>query len=150
MKISVTLNGLDMVWNIEPHEFLLDVLRRYGCLSVKRGCDTSSCGVCTVLLDGKPVLSCGTFAAKVDGHSITTAEGMQREIAELADFMTGEGADQCGYCNPGFALTVLALRREIPNPTKTEIEDYLAGNLCRCSGYASQLRVLQKFLGVKS
>lgn len=149
MKIAVTLNGLDMIWNIEPHEFLLDVLRRYGCLSVKRGCDTGSCGVCTVLLDGKPILSCGTFAAKADGHSITTAEGMQREIAELADFMTAEGADQCGYCNPGFALTVLALRQEIPHPTKTEIEAYLAGNLCRCSGYAGQFRALRKYLGVK-
>ena len=132
MKIAVILNGLAMSLEIEPHEFLLDVLRRNGCLSVKRGCDTSSCGVCTVLLDGSPVLSCSLFAAKTDGHSITTVEGMQREVAEFAEFLTDEGADQCGYCNPGFALTVLAMKRELRQPTEEEIGRYLAGNLCRC------------------
>ena len=146
MKIAVILNGLAMSLEIEPHEFLLDVLRRNGCLSVKRGCDTSSCGVCTVLLDGSPVLSCSLFAAKTDGHSITTVEGMQREVAEFAEFLTDEGADQCGYCNPGFALTVLAMKRELRQPTEEEIGRYLAGNLCRCSGYLGQLRAIVKYL----
>lgn len=150
MKISVLLNGLNTIMDIEPHEMLLDVLRRYGCLSVKRGCDTSSCGVCTVLLDGSPVLSCSLFAAKADGHRITTAEGMQTEIAEFADFLNREGADQCGYCNPGFALTIQAMKRELSDPTEAQIKQYLAGNLCRCTGYVGQLRAIKKFLGVES
>lgn len=150
MKISVTLNGLAMVWEIEPYEYLLDVLRRYGCLSVKRGCDTSSCGVCTVLLDGLPVLSCSLLAAKANGHTVTTVEGMQAEIADFADFLVREGADQCGYCNPGFALTVLSLKRESPQATEEEITHYLAGNLCRCTGYVGQLRAVKKYLEVQS
>ena len=152
MKIAVNLNGWDTTWEIEPREFLLDVLRRNGCLSVKRGCDTSSCGVCTVLLDGAPVLSCSLFAAKAEGHSITTVEGLQKEVAEFAEYMNNEGSDQCGYCNPGFALTVIALKREAEArrslPTEEEIKTYLAGNICRCTGYVGQLRAIKKFLGV--
>jgi aerobic carbon-monoxide dehydrogenase small subunit len=150
MKITLNLNEQDTLLEIEPDEFLLDVLRRYGYPSVKRGCDTGSCGVCTVLMDGSPILSCSLFAAKADGHRITTVEGLQHEVAELADFLTGEGADQCGYCNPGFALTMLALKKELENPTEEEIKHYLAGNLCRCSGYVGQLRAIKKYLGVKS
>jgi carbon-monoxide dehydrogenase small subunit len=150
MRINVKLNGLDTKMEIEPHEFLLDVLRRYGCPSVKRGCDTSSCGVCTVLLDGAPVLSCSLFAAKANGRSVTTVEGAREEVAKFADFLTGEGADQCGYCNPGFALTVLALKREFGHPTKEQIQHYLAGNLCRCTGYVGQLRAVEKYLGVNA
>ncbi len=148
MKIAVTLNGLATFLEIEPHEFLLEVLRRYGCLSVKRGCDTGSCGVCTVLLDGAPIMSCSFFAAKAEGHSITTVEGVPQEVTELANFMGEEGADQCGYCNPGFALTILALKKELPHPNEEQIKDYLAGNLCRCTGYPSQLRAVKKYLGV--
>jgi aerobic carbon-monoxide dehydrogenase small subunit len=150
MKITLNLNEQDTFLEIEPDEFLLDVLRRYGYLSVKRGCDTSSCGVCTVLMDGSPVLSCSLFAAKAEGHGITTVEGLPKEVEELADFLTGEGADQCGYCNPGFALTVLAMKKELSDPTEDEIQHYLEGNLCRCSGYVGQLRAIKKYLGVKS
>ncbi len=150
MKITLRLNGLERQVEIEPYEYLLDLLRRLGCLSVKRGCDTSSCGVCTVLFDGKPVLSCTLFAAKADGHCVTTAEGLQREVGEFADFLVAAGADQCGYCNPGLALTVLALKAEEPHPTEAAIRQYLAGNLCRCTGYAGQLRAIQKYLGVQS
>lgn len=149
MKININLNGLNTMMEIEPHEMLLDVLRRYGCLSVKRGCDTSSCGVCTVLMDGSPVLSCSMFAAKADGHCVTTVEGMPTEIEEFADFFNHEGADQCGYCNPGLALTVLAMKKELHNPTEAEIKQYLTGNLCRCTGYVGQLRAIKKYLGVK-
>jgi carbon-monoxide dehydrogenase small subunit len=155
MKIAVTLNGLDTHFEIEPHEFLLDVLRRNGCPSVKRGCDTSSCGACTVLMDDLPILSCSLFAAKADGHNITTVEGLQSEVAEFADFLTGEGADQCGYCNPGFALMVLALKKyiqadKIGSLSEDEIKNYLVGNLCRCSGYVGQLRAVKKFLEVRA
>lgn len=146
MKIDVTLNGLAVSLEVEPHDFLLDVLRRHGCLSVKRGCDTSSCGVCTVLLDGSPILSCSLFAAKAHGHRIDTVEGMQQEVARFAEFLTAEGADQCGYCNPGLALTVLAMSKELKRPTEEEIQHYLTGNLCRCSGYMGQLRAIKKYL----
>ena len=150
MKINVTLNGLATVLEIEPHEMLLDVLRRHGCLSVKRGCDTSSCGVCTVLMDGAPVLSCSLFAAKVEGCQILTVEGMRQEVEEFAEFMTAQGADQCGYCNPGLALTVLAMKKALAHPDEETIKDYLTGNLCRCSGYVGQLRAIKQFLGVNS
>ena len=150
MKIAVKLNNLDTFFEIEPGEFLLDVLRRNGYLSVKRGCDTSSCGVCTVLMDGSPILSCSMFAAKADGHGITTVEGLQQEVSELADFLTREGTDQCGYCNPGLALTILAMKNELESPTEDKIQHYLEGNLCRCSGYVGQLRAIKKYLGVKS
>lgn len=150
MKIAVNLNGLDMTLEFEPQEMLLDVLRRYGCPSVKRGCDTSSCGVCTVLVNGSPVLSCSMFAAKAEGCRIATVEGMLKEVEEFAEYMTEQGADQCGYCNPGFALTVLAMKKELKNPTEAKIKQYLAGNICRCTGYVGQLRALKQFLGVKS
>lgn len=148
MKIMVNLNGLDTIWEIEPGEFLLDVLRRNGCLSVRRGCDTGSCGTCTVLMDDAPVLACSLFAAKAEGHRITTVEGLPDEVAEFAGYITGEGADQCGYCNPGYALAVLALKRELPHATEDQIKNYLAGNLCRCTGYVGQLRAIKKYLGV--
>lgn len=149
MKLNMFLNGSDITLNIRPDAYLLDVLRQCGCLSVKRGCDTGSCGCCTVLMDGRPILSCALLAAKAEGHSITTAEGLQKEINELADHMSAEGSEQCGYCSPGLALTVLAMKKELGNPTDEDIKNYLAGNLCRCSGYAGQHRAIKKYLGVK-
>lgn len=149
MKITLNLNGFHRAFEIEPDAYLLDVLRQAGCLSIKRGCDTGSCGACTVLMDGKPVLSCSMFAARADGHSITTAEGLQKKIKELADYLTEEGSEQCGYCSPGLAITILAMKEELSKPTEDEIKHYLAGNLCRCSGYVGQLRAIKKYLGVK-
>jgi len=149
MIIKMTLNGQAVSLLCEAGDYLLDVLRQHGCLSVKRGCNTGSCSTCTVLLDGRPVLSCAMLAAKADGHAITTAEGMQAELAELAEFLAGEGTEQCGYCSPGLAMTVLAMKRELHDPDDAAIRHYLAGNLCRCSGYAGQLRAIRKYLGVK-
>lgn len=148
MNIQLSLNGETVTLLIDPGEFLLDVLRRNGCPSVRRGCDTGSCGTCTVLLDGTPVLSCSLLAAKTAGRRIQTAEGMQAELAELAEFLTAEGAEQCGYCSPGLALTILALKKEQPDADEAAIKHYLSGNLCRCSGYVGQLRAVKRFLGV--
>lgn len=149
MKIALSLNGLDTTLEIQPHEYLLDVLRRNGCLGVKRGCDTGSCGVCTVLMDGAPILSCTLLAAKADGRAITTIEGVQKELKTLASTMSAEGAEQCGYCSPGLAMMILWLKREHPNADEAEIRHLLTGNLCRCSGYAGQLRAIKQYLGVK-
>jgi carbon-monoxide dehydrogenase small subunit len=150
MKITITLNGLKKELHIRPDDYLLDVLRENGCPSVRRGCDTGSCGVCTVLMDGIPVLSCAMLTAKADGHEITTAEGMQEEIRRFAEFLAAEGAEQCGYCSPGLALTVLAMKQELENPDEAQIRRYLTGNLCRCSGYEGQLRAIRRFMEVRS
>lgn len=150
MKIVMDLNGLSRSFEIEPDAYLIDVLRSGGCLSIRRGCDTGSCGSCTVLMDGRPVLSCAMLAAKADGHSITTAEGLSEEINALAEYMTAEGAEQCGYCSPGLALTILAMKKELRDPAEEDIKSYLAGNLCRCSGYVGQLRAIKKYMGVEA
>lgn len=124
-------------------------MRSLGCKSVKRGCETANCGLCTVFLDEKPVLSCSVLAARVDGRSVTTLEGLQEEAAEFGAFIADQGAEQCGFCNPGFIMNALALFREKPDPNEEEIKAYLAGNLCRCSGYEGQLRGIQNFLAWK-
>ncbi len=149
MKININLNGKDRTFEIESGEMLLDVLKRNGITSVKHGCDTGSCGACTVLLDGKPILSCAFLAVNADGHTITTTEGMQKQVMEFAEFLTAEGAEQCGFCGPALALTVIAMKDELNNPDDEEIKTYLAGNLCRCSGYSGQLRAVKKYLEVK-
>jgi carbon-monoxide dehydrogenase small subunit len=146
MNIQVSINGQERTLAIQPGDLLVDVLRDSGYTEVKKGCDTGSCGVCTVLLDDQPVLSCSFLAFKADGRRITTIRGREKEAAELADFLTAEGADQCGFCAPGFALTVLAMKKELHSPSEEEIKHYLAGNLCRCSGYESQLRGIKKYL----
>ena len=149
MKITLILNGKKTEAEIKAYTLLLDLVREKGCYSVKRGCETSNCGLCTVWLDKKPVLSCSVLAARADGHEITTLEGLQKESEEFAGFLAREGADQCGFCSPGLIMNVLAMERELVNPTTDEVREYLAGNLCRCTGYASQLRALEKYLNRK-
>ena len=146
MEIKLKLNGRNIMASVEADTVLLDFLREKGCLSVKRGCDTSNCGLCTVLMDGKPILSCSTLAARVDGHEIYTLEGLQEEASDFVGFIADQGADQCGFCNPGFIMNTIALLRENPDPTDDEIRSFLAGNLCRCSGYDGQLRGIRSYL----
>ena len=149
MEIKVKLNGKNVIGNVEADTVLLDWLREKGCLSVKRGCDTSNCGLCTVFMDERPILSCSMLAARASGHSITTLEGLQDEAAEFGAFIADQGAEQCGFCNPGFIMNALALFREKEYPTEEEIKEYLAGNLCRCTGYEGQLRGILAFLAWK-
>ena len=149
MQIHFTLNHKKIAAEIAPDTLLIDLVRSLGCKSVKRGCETANCGLCTVLMDGKPVLSCTVLAARVDGRSVTTLEGLQEEAAEFGAFIADQGAEQCGFCNPGFIMNALALFREKPDPNEEEIKEYLAGNLCRCSGYEGQLRGIQNFLAWK-
>jgi len=146
MIITTTINGNKKSLDIQPGDMLVDTLRDAGFTEVKKGCDTGTCGVCTVLLDGTPILSCSFLAARADGHAITTIRGVEKEAAEFAAYLVAEGADQCGFCAPGFALTVLAMRKELKSPSDDDIKHYLAGNLCRCSGYEGQLRAIKKYL----
>ena len=146
MEIKLKLNGRNIVASVDADTVLLDFLREKGCLSVKRGCDTSNCGLCTVLMDGKPILSCSTLAVRADGHEIYTLEGLQAEASDFVGFIADQGADQCGFCNPGYVMNTIALLRENPDPTDDEIRAFLAGNLCRCSGYDGQLRGIRAFL----
>ena len=146
MEIKLKLNGRNIMASVEADTVLLDFLREKGCLSVKRGCDTSNCGLCTVLMDGTPVLSCSMLAARANGHEIYTLEGLQEEASDFIGFIADQGADQCGFCNPGFVMNTIALLRENPDPTDDEIRAYLAGNLCRCSGYDGQLRGIRNYL----
>lgn len=152
MEMTLNLNGKTIKDHIDDDSLLIDFVRKHGCYSVKRGCETANCGLCTVLMDGKPVLSCSMLTARAAGHRIQTLEGLQEETKEFVGFIADQGADQCGFCNPGFVMNTVALLRENPNPTDDEIRAYLAGNLCRCSGYEGQLRGIRAFLnsrGVK-
>ena len=149
MRIQFLLNGMHTEAEIEADKLLLGLLREKGCYSVKRGCETANCGLCTVWLDEKPVLSCSTLAARVHKRSVITLECLQEEAEEFGRFLANEGADQCGFCSPGFIMNVLAMEKELMNPTEEEIREYLAGNLCRCTGYMGQLRAVQKYLGRK-
>lgn len=146
MLVSIRLNGKIVNDNIDADMLLIDFVRKHGCFSVKRGCETSNCGLCTVFLDNKPVLSCSVLAAKANGREVTTLEGLQEEAREFGAFIAEQGAEQCGFCNPGFIMNAIALFRENPNPTDEEIKEYLAGNLCRCSGYEGQLRGIKNFI----
>lgn len=149
MEINFVLNGRPVTAAVRPDTLLIDLVREKGCLSVKRGCETSNCGLCTVLLDGAPVLSCSVLAARADGHRVDTLEGLQEEARPFAEFIADQGAEQCGFCNPGFIMNALALFRENPYPSEEEVKEYLSGNLCRCSGYEGQLRGIMNFLAWK-
>ncbi len=147
--ISFTLNGKKIEDAVSPDQPLLEYVREKGCRSVKRGCETSNCGLCTVLMDGKPVLSCTMLAVRADGHEIITLEGKQSKAEEIGSYLANEGAEQCGFCSPGLIMNIIAMENELKNPSEYEIREYLAGNLCRCTGYVSQLRAIKAYLASK-
>lgn len=149
MRIELFLNGRKVVDDIPADMMLLDFVRKQGMKSVKQGCDTGNCGLCTLWLDGKPVLSCSTLAHRASNRHVTTLEGVQKEAEEFTQFLAREGADQCGFCSPGFIMAVLALKKENPHPTADEMKEYLAGNLCRCTGYQSQYRALVSYFEIE-
>lgn len=146
MEIKLHINGKLYFDDIAPDTLLIDYLRSKGLFSVKRGCETANCGLCTVYLESKPVLSCSVLALRANGLHVTTLEGVQKEAASFAAFMADEGAEQCGFCSPGFIMNVLAMKKELKNPSEYEIKQYLSGNLCRCTGYMGQLRAVKKYI----
>lgn len=146
MNLQCKINGKNVTANVSPDMVLLDFLRERGCYSVKCGCETTNCGLCTVWLSGKPVLSCAIPIMRAEGKHIVTLEGVQKEAEEFGRFLAGQGAEQCGFCSPGFIMNVLAMKRELSNPSDTEIREYLSGNLCRCTGYAGQMRAIRGWL----
>lgn len=137
-RINLTINGDSYDILVEPRKTLLSVLRdTIGLTGAKESCSTGDCGACTVLLDGKPVTSCLVLAVSANGKEITTIEGLasKGELHPIQRAFVEKGAIQCGYCTSGMILTARALLDENPNPTEEQIRRYLAGNLCRCTGY---------------
>lgn len=149
MIVTISLNGKKITEDISADMALYQFVREHGCYSVKCGCETTNCGLCTVFLNDKPVLSCAILAARADGQKVETLEGLQKEAEEFGRFIADQGAEQCGFCNPGMIMNAIALFRETADPTDEEIRRYLAGNLCRCSGYEGQLRGIHEFMKYK-
>lgn len=149
MIVTISLNGKKITEDISADMTLYQFVREHGCYSVKCGCETTNCGLCTVFLNEKPVLSCAVLAARADGQKVETLEGLQKEAEEFGRFIADQGAEQCGFCNPGMIMNAIALFRETADPTDEEIRRYLAGNLCRCSGYEGQLRGIHEFMKYK-
>ncbi len=146
MNVTFYLNDVCVTYDVKPGEYLASTLRKHGIKSVKVGCNESSCGSCTLLLEGKPVMSCSILTASIEGKHVTTVEGIQEEAAKISKCFSKEGADQCGFCNVGYALTIYSLKREYKNPTDEEIINYVVGNLCRCSGLQSQIKAIKAYL----
>ena len=136
--LSLTINGQPVEIPAPPERILLDLLREdLNLTGSKRGCDLGTCGCCTVLLDGRPTLSCLTLAALAEGKSITTIEGVGpgTDLHPVQRAFVEHGATQCGFCTPGFVLSAVALLRDHPHASRDEIVDAISGNLCRCTGY---------------
>jgi aerobic-type carbon monoxide dehydrogenase small subunit (CoxS/CutS family) len=144
--IELHVNGRTHEVAIEPSKLLLDALRQDLQLTgSKRGCDDSSCGACTVLVDGLPMLSCTMLAASCEGQEITTVEGVSEHgsLAAIQKAYGDWGGSQCGYCTPGFMMTVTHLLATNPNPTEEEVRNALSSNLCRCTGYSQMYEAIK-------
>lgn len=144
--LSFTLNGSPVDVIVTPTETLLDVLReKLGMTGPKRGCDDGDCGACTVLLDGEPVRSCLTIALTVEGKQVVTTEGLSLngELHPLQKAFHEHGAFQCGFCTPGMLMSAKALLDHNPNPSRQEIREHMAGNLCRCGSYEEVIEAIQ-------
>lgn len=148
IEISFRLNGFPVTARVGPHQRLIDLLRdELGETGTKEGCGEGECGACTVLLDGAPVTSCVMFAWQVHGRSVTTVAGLGREeMADIKAAMVGEGAVQCGFCTPGFVLSIKALLDEKRSHGRQEIAEAVSGNLCRCTGYEKIVRAVERLL----
>lgn len=146
MLVKFYLNDTLVSYDVRPDEYLSETLRSHGVKSVKVGCNESTCGSCTLLVEGKPVMSCSVLTASIENKHVTTIEGIQEEAAKIAYHFAEEGADQCGFCNVGYALVVYSLKKTLKNPTEEQIIDYIVGNLCRCSGLQSQLNAIKAYL----
>jgi carbon-monoxide dehydrogenase small subunit len=148
--ISLRVNGEEHQVLVAVHRTLLEVLREdLGLTGTKHGCELGECGTCTVLVDGRPQLSCLLLPVQVEDREITTVEGMgsAARLHPLQEAFASLGAAQCGYCTPGMLLAAMALLEENPRPTREEIREALAGNLCRCTGYTKILQAVELAAG---
>ena len=153
MNVTVNINGAERSADVEPRLLLTDFIRvTLGLTGTHMGCDTTSCGVCTVLLDGVPVKSCTVFAVQADGRSITTVEGLKQngQLSAMQQAFHQEHGLQCGFCTPAMMLVGTALLEENPNPTDDEIRWAISGNLCRCTGYMNIIKSIQAAAAMKS
>jgi carbon-monoxide dehydrogenase small subunit len=145
-SINATVNGRSESSSVEPRRLLVHWLREdLGLTGTHVGCDTSSCGACTVLLDGVPVKSCTVFAVQADGRALTTVEGLRQDgrLHAIQEGFKEEHGLQCGFCTPGMMLVSAALLQENPHPTEKDIRWAISGNLCRCTGYQNIVKSVQ-------
>ena len=143
MKVELTVNGKDITADVEDRMLLVHFLRDVADLTATNiGCETTSCGTCTVLLDGESVKSCTVLAAQADGRSVTTMEGLASngEMHAVQKAFHQEHGLQCGYCTPGMVMAIVSLLKENPSPTEAEVRAGLEGNICRCTGYHNIVR----------
>lgn len=149
MQIKITVNGDVFVLEAPAGETLVELLRRLGFKSVKDGCYTGTCGGCTVLMNERPVASCITLAAQADGASITTVEGLAdgERMHPVQEAFLEVNAPQCGFCSPGMILTAVSFLRGNSDPTREEIREAIAGNMCRCSGYVKVIDAIMLAAG---
>ena len=151
-RVSITVNGAEHDLELEPRELLVYVLREgLGLTGTNVGCDTSSCGACTVLLDGESVKSCTLLGVQADGHEITTIEGLATNgsLHAVQEAFREHHGLQCGYCTPGFVMATVSLLRENAHPSEEQIRHALEGNLCRCTGYHNIVRAVETAAGVE-
>jgi aerobic carbon-monoxide dehydrogenase small subunit len=145
-EIALTVNGERQEADVQPRQLLVYFLRdQLGLTGTNVGCDTSSCGACTVLLDGESVKSCTVLAVQADGGDVTTIEGLAQdgELHPVQQAFQEQHGVQCGYCTPGFVMATVSLLKENPGPTEEEIRHALEGNLCRCTGYHNIVRAVE-------
>jgi aerobic carbon-monoxide dehydrogenase small subunit len=145
-NIAITVNGVRRELDVEPRQLLVYALReQLGLTGTNVGCDTTSCGACTVHLDGESVKSCNVLAVQADGHEVTTIEGLASngELHPMQRAFQENHALQCGYCTPGMIMAATSLLKERPSPTDDEIRHGLEGNLCRCTGYHNIVKAVQ-------
>jgi len=144
--VTISVNGVSHTTEVEPRTLLVHFLREdLGLTGTHIGCDTSHCGACTVLLDGRPVKSCTVFAVQAHGREITTVEGLEQDgkLHPLQEGFMAEHGLQCGYCTPGMLMTSVAFLKKNPKPTEDEIRRAISGNLCRCTGYVNIVKAIQ-------
>ena len=149
-KVAVTVNGTRHEQEVEPRQLLAYFLRnQLGLKGTNVGCDTSSCGACTVLLNGESVKSCTVLAVQADGQEVTTIEGLATngELHPIQEAFHDMHGLQCGYCTPGMVMAAVSLLRENPNPTEEDVRNGLEGNLCRCTGYDHIVQAVQAAAG---
>ena len=150
--VQCVVNGEEVAEYVDPRESLLDMLRNHlGLTSVKKGCEVGECGACTVIIDGETIDSCIYLAVWAEGKNIRTLEGLEKngELTRIQEAFIEEGAIQCGFCTPGFVMSATVLLEQGKELTREEIKKKMSGNLCRCTGYQSQLRSLRNYLNSK-